>query len=85
MNNVEELLKKIVAKENEVDLKANIHKLKPSFQMVGLNGMAQLCKEIEQTQEVDGVFKKAEMIISKLPEIVDQMDVILKDLKKQIA
>ena len=53
--------------------------------MVGLNGMAQLCKEIEQTQEVDGVFKKAEMIISKLPEIVDQMEVILKDLKKQIA
>ena len=78
-------LKKIVAKEDEVDLKANIHKLKPSFQMVGLNAMAQLCMEIEQTKERDGVFKKAEKIISKLPEIVDQMDDLLKDLKREVA
>ncbi|MFO0495693.1 MAG: response regulator [Flavobacteriia bacterium] len=75
-------LKKIVAKEDEVNLKANIHKLKPSFQMVGLNGMAQMCVEIEQTEEGDGVFKKAEKIISRLPEIVDQMDLILEDMKK---
>ena len=29
--------------------------------------------------------KKAEKIISKLPEIVDQMDDLLKDLKREVA
>lgn len=77
----EELLQKIKNADQKA-IRARIHKLKPNFQMIGLNRMTDMARLAEKEEDSDVLIRLAKEILNELPRILEGIEFECNQLAK---
>lgn len=54
-------------------IKSIAHKIKPNFLLVGLNGLGQLCKEIEHSEGKEELLTKVNLLLGSIPNVLAEI------------
>jgi PAS domain S-box-containing protein len=73
------LLKQVLINKDAKQIKEIVHRLKPNFLLLGLNGLNELCISCENKTELEEILEKAAEILVALPFIIDQLKAIIKE------
>ncbi len=75
----------LMAEEDYRNVRSKMHKLKPNFQMIGLNGLHDLARQAEKTEdhvELKGILA---IILNGMPDIIQQIEEEYAALEKKLT
>jgi hypothetical protein len=61
-----------------------MHKLKPNFQMIGLNGLYDLARQAEKTEDHEELKGIVTIILNGMPDIVKQLKEEFEILERKL-